>query len=226
MHYDLRTISYEGFLDFIFDHPATPSISKGSGGAYGDPGGRWFDEIDLEIDFDPALNCEYLTLLFCDPRELLVRYSRAQIEQGLWWMQTSYNDGSAADVLWTASLPVERRLAMIRAMYFLYSELFSGHRFGRAPHMWWENLARPVAGLAGGEAWWADRHRIENAMFRTLSSLLDLDAEQCRIDALHGLNHLAHPDRELIIGNYLDRRSELDETHRTYARKAMAGALA
>lgn len=226
MYYDLRTISYEGFLDFIFDHPVTPQISRASGGAATDSAVCWYDEIGLDIDFDPARNCEFLTLLFCDPQELLSRYSRPQLEQGFWWMQTRYNDGSAADILWTASLPVERRVAMVQAMYFLYSDLFAGRSFGRAPHMWWEHLVREFPGQLGGPEYWADRHSIENVIFRTLAKLLELDSKQCRVDALHGLNHLAHPDKERVIRAYLDRSDGLDENHRIYAQKAIAGALA
>lgn len=225
MYYDLRTICYEGFLDFIFDRPVSPRFSGSNRDVNPRSTACWYDAVDLDIDFDPARNCEYLALLFCDPRELLNRYSRPQLEQGFWWMQASYNDGSAADVLWTASLPVERRVAMIGAMYFLYSELFATVRLGRAAHMWWENLSKGIPGHAGGPNWWADRQRIENAMFQTLAKLLELKAETCRIDALHGLNHLAHPGKERLIRQYLGRHEGLDEGHRLYAERAIAGAL-
>ena len=62
-------------------------------------------------------------------------------------------------------------------------------------------------------------------MFQTLAKLLDLEAENCRIDALHGLNHLAHPGKEQLIREYLARRPWLDEEHRLYAERAIAGAL-
>lgn len=226
MYYDLRTVSYGGFLDFIFDHPAAPQKARPAVDADSGPDGCWYDEIDLEIDFDPARNCEYLTLLFCDPLELRNRYSREQMEQGFWWMQTSFNDGSAADVLWTASLPVKRREAMVQAMYFLYADLFAVQPLGRAPHMWWENLSKGLPGNVAGPKWWADRQSIENTIFECLAGLLDLESQNCRIDALHGLNHLAHPGKEQLIRNYLDRNPDLDESHRLYAEKAIAGALA
>lgn len=226
MYYDLRTVSYEGFLDFIFDHPATP---RGSGSGPHAQSGHfdcWYDAIQLEIDFDPARNCEYLTLLFCDPLELANRYSDLQLEQGFWWMQKSFNDGSAADVLWTASLSVQRRSAMVEAMYFLYADLFSARKLGNAHHMWWENLAKGIPSQGGGPKYWADRQHLENTMFKTMGRLLELESESCRIDALHGLNHLTHPGKAQLIGDYLANRTGLDETHRVYAEKAITGALA
>lgn len=225
MYYDLRTICYEGFLDFIFDHPVAAQFLGTNRNVDPHSTACWYDAVDLDIDFDPARNCEYFALLFCDSLELKKRYSRSQLEQGFWWMQTSFNDGSAADVLWTDSLPVERRVAMVEAMYFLCSEFFAAMPLGRAPHMWWENLASGIPGHVGGPNWWADRQRIENAMFQTLAKLLERDAENCHIDALHGLNHLAHPGKEPLIREYLARHAWLDEEHRLYAERAIAGAL-
>lgn len=225
MYYDLRTVCYGGFLDFIFDHPVASLDFSTVRNAASCPTACWYDAVDLDIDFDPSRNCEYLALLFCDPLELTKRYNRSQLEQGFWWMQASFNDGSAADVLWTASLPIERRLAMVDAMYFLCSELFATMPLGQAPHMWWENLARGIPGHTSGPNWREDRQRIENAMFQTLANLLDQEAENGRIDALHGLNHLAHPGKEQLIREYLARRAWLDEEHRLYAERAIAGAL-
>ena len=224
MYYDLRTVCYENFLDFIFDHPVSPHIFNANWNVDPRSSACWFDAIDLDIDFDPARNCEYFALLFCDPLALEGRYSVPQLEQGFWWMQASFNDGSATDILWTESLPVERRVAMVDAMYFLYSELFAAIPIGRTPHMWWENLTN-FPNHAVGAIWRADRQRIENALFRTLAKLLKLEAEHCRIDALHGLNHLAHPRKESLIRNYLARRPGLDRNHRRYAEGAILGEL-
>lgn len=225
MYYDLRTICYEDFLDFIFNHPVPPQVLNAKSDVDPHCDACWYDAIDLDIDFDPARNCEFFALLFCDPRALLGRYNLRQLEQGFWWMQAGFNDGSVADVLWTDSLPVSRRVAMIGAMYFLYSELFSAVPMGRAPYMWWENLAKGIDGQAIGPNRQSDRDRIENAIFNTLAKLLELDAEDCRINALHGLNHLPHPGRENLILGYLARRPGLNAEHRRYAKGAMLGEL-
>ena len=225
MHYDLRYVRFEEFLDFIFDHPVAPQHCQTNWGRAAPFRVAWYDAIDLDIAFDPARNCEYLALLFCDPAVLIGRYSPSQLEQGFHWMQTSYNDGSAADILWTGSLPVERRAALVRSMYFLFADLFSAVPLHSAGRMWWENLASGIIGNVMRNRHAADRHRIEHAMFQTLSRVLQLEAEHCRIDALRGLNRLAHPKKEYLIRDYLVRRTDLDEMHRLYAERAISGEL-
>lgn len=225
MYYDLRNICFEGFLDFIFDRPVAPQFQESNWGQVSRSAACWYDSIDLDVDFDPARNCEYFALLFSDPLAVMERYNRSQLEQGFWWTQTSFNDGSAGDVLWTGSLPLGRRIAMVQSMQYLYAELFAFEPLDRAPLNWWESMARRIPGCAGGITWWADRQYIEEAMFQTSASLLELDAENCRLAALRGLAYLAHPGKQRLIGDYLDRHPGLDEDHRRHAEGAIAGAL-
>lgn len=225
MYYDLRNVRFEDFLDFIFDHPVAPQFSEANWGRITKSTDCWYDSIELDIDFDPARNCEYLALLCSDPLAVRGRYSRSQLEQGFWWMQTSFNDGSATDILWTGSLPAARRIALVRAMYFLYAGLFAVEPLHRAPYMWWENIARRIPGYTGSITWGADRKYIEEAIFQTLAELLELEAEHCRIDALRGLAYLAHSDKQRLIRDYLDRHAEINDEHRRHAEGAIGGVL-
>jgi hypothetical protein len=225
MYYDLRNIWFEGFLDFIFNRPVARQFREANWGGVSDPADCWYDSIELDVDFDPARNCEYFSLLFSDPLAVKDRYSRSQLEQGFWWMQTSFNDGSASDILWTGSLSLGRRIAMVHSMYFLYTDLFAFERLDRAPRRWWESMARRIPSGAGAATWWADRQCVEDAMFRTMARLLELEAENCRIDALRGLAHLAHPGKRKLILDYLDRHPGLDEDHRRHAEGAIDGSL-
>lgn len=223
MHYDLRYAQFEEFLDFIFDRPVAAQFREANQGREFPHEDCWYDDIDLEVEFDPARQCEYFALMFCDPTVLAGRYSRSQLEQGFRWMQISHNDGSAADILWAGLLPLERRLGMLQAMYYLYADLFAVEPLFGAPHMWWESLATGVARYALWTERAADRPWIEQTMFRVLSRILQLDSEHCRIDALHGLQHLAHPSKERLIRNYLAHRPGLDDDHRRYAEGAISG---
>lgn len=225
MYYDLRHAKFEEFLDFIFDRPVAAQFREENRNRDVPRQNCWYDDIELEVEFDPARHCEYFALLFCDPMVLAERYTRSQLEQGFRWMQLSYNDGSAADILWAGSIPVERRLAMLQAMYFLYAELFSRDPLFGSAHMWWENLTGGIARYALWTEHATDRLKIEQSMFRVLSRILQLGTDHCRIDALHGLNHLAHPNKEGLIRDYLARNPELDEDHRRYAEGAISGEL-
>lgn len=54
--------------------------------------------------------------------------------------------------------------------------------------------------------------QIMDAMLETLTRILNLDDERCQDCALHGLNHLNHPQRAQTVQNFIDlHRSAWDE---------------
>ncbi|WP_227429401.1 hypothetical protein [Psychrobacter sp. I-STPA6b] len=52
--------------------------------------------------------------------------------------------------------------------------------------------------------------RIDNVMFATLNKILQLDSKECQYGALHGLNHLQHPDTKTSIDQYIATQADLD----------------
>lgn len=225
MRYDLRHVGFEGFLDFIFDHPVANQFLQANWQSPVPVEATWYDQIDLEVKFDASRNCEYLTLLFLDPVPALHRYSPSQVEQGLWWMQHGYNDGSATDTLCNLTLPVRQRAAMINAMYYFFAGLCETGQVGEARHMWWDSLIVESFGRTGRLGDRTARDHIWNAMFETLGRILRLDDEDSRFDALHGLNHLDHPWKEFLIQDFLETHPDLDQRYRRYAEGAQRGEL-
>ncbi len=58
----------------------------------------------------------------------------------------------------------------------------------------------------------ASEQQVMTVMLETLTKILYLDEERCEIYALHGLNHLNHPQRAQTVQQFIDlHREELDE---------------
>lgn len=215
MEYDLRYVRFEDFLDFIFDRPVAVQHREENWGLAVPRERRWFDAVELELELDPTRNCEYFTLMFCDAGALAERYSRSQLEQGFHWMQASHADGRAADILRADVVPVERRVAMVRAMTALFSDLFAVHPLHSAPYLWWQNINRSVFNAAYGARNGGERRQLRQAIIATLGEILTLGAPSCRSAALHGMAVLpfADPFRDTA-----DRRARRAEVRARYRR--------
>lgn len=51
-------------------------------------------------------------------------------------------------------------------------------------------------------------HQVMDAMLETLTKILYLDEERCASYALHGLNHLQHPQRAATVQKFIDSHSQ------------------
>ena len=62
-----------------------------------------------------------------------------------------------------------------------------------------------------------EHKRIQNAMFETLSKILCLDAKHCQFAALHGLNHVYHPNTSSLVRDYVESNPALSDEEVEYA---------
>jgi hypothetical protein len=58
---------------------------------------------------------------------------------------------------------------------------------------------------------------MQDVIFETLASILELESEACQGAALHGLGHLHHPKTEELIKSYLQRHPSLSDAWKNYA---------
>ena len=70
---DISEFSFEEFVDFLFDRDIPPETEKWN---------PWY--WHAEIMFDPQRVCSYYTKLFRQPRFLLTRFSKTQLDEGFW----------------------------------------------------------------------------------------------------------------------------------------------
>jgi hypothetical protein len=91
--------------------------------------------------------------------------------------------------------------------------------------MWWDCVATPFNDDAESEFHpfntSSTGHQLQQVIFDTLCKILMLENVACHFDAIHGLNHLHHPDTAMVLRNYMDKHPELDSDERTWIETCM-----
>ncbi|WP_208347414.1 hypothetical protein [Pseudaestuariivita rosea] len=210
---DIRNASLDQFKDFVFDH-AVHSIGSDQ---------VWYHQFDLEIRFDDEHNARCFIKMLTDAKGLLSKYDSEKLEQGCWAMFSGF-DGNLNYLIWDSAIPIKTKEDLIASMYFIYRDLFAVDPLGEACEMWWDGLAYEIHPLkrADPENNPHDK-RIQDAMFEVLSKILLLESVHCQSAALHGLNHVAHPDTENIVKKYVESHPELSEADIDYAYRCAKG---
>lgn len=205
---DVSTLSYEDFVLFFFTHPETDEFWHFDG--QGRP---------LEFRFlgfsDPGALLAHLTRLFSNIRTVSDRVSVSALDHGL---DAIVSGGlfNLTEVTWNGSLPLEPRLACIRAMYGPFADFLAGCKVeftNQAFWMWWDNVA---------SSFWSDQRfdkgnrqedytllsnqdrQIADCIMETLIRILSLDDERCQSSAFHGVNHLHHPEGRVVVQKFID----------------------
>jgi hypothetical protein len=211
--YNLTNATLEYFQEFVFDHVPNHSLR----------GDKWFHSSDVFIDYAAKKNAVLFAELFGHSTELLDRYSREQLERGIWAMMSSGFEGNVDDLIWGKNfwrkeegLDVAEKERLIRSMYDLYAGLFSVDPLEGSSDMWWDRIAHYYPGIHSREDG-ETAPRILDAMFGTLVRILELKSEPCQLAALHGLGHLQHPDTERAITKHIRAHPELSDHHKDYA---------
>lgn len=219
----LKNLTFEGWLAYVFDHPVEEGKKE------------WYWDIDADEWDEPAADTiQFLTRAFENAAVVLQPYSDAQLNQGLWFIA----DNSCSDhmfALLDASLPWPARQRCIRSIHNLYEQCFVrrctphlGHTTepGTGPlnmvcyYMWWDII--PISGKPDVPEW----SELDREILGVMESTLQLDSLACRESALHGLGHWQHqyPQRVgEIIDAFLMEHRELRKELETYAVNAYTG---
>lgn len=218
----LIDLTFEAWVDHVFDHPIDP------------PGSFWY----LEFDTDwwagpPGLTVAYLTRLFEAPEFLRDRFAPEQLEQGLWYVNGSIDPMTLA--FFDRGIKPATRERGLRSVGIFFERFFAigpsrglGHRSREAVpidtvcYMWWDNF--PTYGGPDDVS-----TPEENALLLGLMQrILEVPSPRCRESALHGLGHWQtyHPEAVgVMINGFLARHPEIDDDLRHYAWQAREGAV-
>lgn len=210
---DLTNATADEFVRFWFDHEIDPRAV----GPRADPTYAWYGE-GVEIAFDPVRHAEnFVELLSCPER--LRGYSTSQLEEGFWAMWSPLVTGALPRaVIWSATVPWTLRERVIRSMVQLFEGLFATEPLETASYMWWDMIAFPLENPAASDAnRFPDAASVHAVIFDVVREILQIEAEPCQKAALHGLNHLRHPDGPNVVRKWLDAHPSLDPKLAAYA---------
>jgi hypothetical protein len=210
--YDIRSASFDEFVDFLFDHDVVPTPSDPK-----EPG-PWY--WHAEVAFDPIRVAGFYIRLFQEPRFLIARFSIPYLEQGFWAIQSGNLDCAVSEIIWHRDVPLEIRESCIRTMFHLFEKLFATCELDTAPNMWWDSLAYDWHCGNRDRANGREDELMQDVMFGTLERILSLPSRACHIAALHGLGHLHHPETEGLVQSYIERNEPMDSDLRAYAQAA------
>ncbi|MEI8280992.1 MAG: hypothetical protein WCG75_01170 [Armatimonadota bacterium] len=212
-------LTYDEWVIFIFDHPIL------------EPNWWWWDADSPNFKFwdeeaDPARTLSFLTKLFQESGQLLLRFTDWQIDQGLNYI-VSNSCSNHMYSLTNGSLPWEDRKACFDAMIVLYRDLMAPV-YGSDPdrltirvgperptfscYMWWDVM--PIhGGLDTPDG------KMNTAILNVFNQVLQMDQLCCLESALHGLGHwqLFVGDRVSPIIERFLARTDISDTIRQYA---------
>jgi len=208
---DISRYTYEQFISFLFERDVQPKADQSNPKRWN----PWF--FHVEATFDSKRTCEYYVRLFLEPTFLLDRFSRPQLEEGFWAIQASSLECSVHNIISDTDLPIALRNDCITSMFHLFKNFFAKEPLETSANMWWDSLCFDwQCGNRKRERGGEDL-LLQDMMFQTLASILDLDSEFCHVSALHGLGHLHHPDTEKLVQRFIERHPQLTEGQKAYA---------
>lgn len=220
----LTDLSYEDWIEHVFSH----EVRKYQAQWYFDADADWWDG-------PAALTISHMTRFFADPEPPLTYFADSQIAQGLNYLIDSGASGQLL-ALSEVSVPLEARLACVRAIENLFVKLFAARcrphlshldEAGSGPlngicYMWWDIY--PFAPGAEGP----DLRAFEEAVVTVMERSLQIPSPACQESALHGLGHWLRADADritVIIDRFLDDNPDLRPALRAYAHSARSGCV-
>lgn len=126
---DISRYSFGEFVSFLFDREVPPKTVKRS---------PWY--WNMEVAFNSRQVCNYHIRLFLQPRFLIEKFSREQLEQGFWAIQGPTIDCSVWLLIWNTDVPFAARRECVRSMFNLFEELFASEPLETSVQMWWDSL--------------------------------------------------------------------------------------
>ena len=220
----LRQLTFEQWLEYVFDHPVDDSKLEW----YWDPeADRW--------DGPAADTIQFLTQAFENAPALFQPYTDAQLNQGLWFIVSNACSNHMFALLDT-DVPWSARQRCIRSFHSLFEQCFAKRCTSHLSHldepgasplnlvcyMWWDIIP------FGSQPNNPERSEFDRQILNVLESTIQLTSIACQESALHGLGHWQHdyPQRVTeIIDKFLQNQRELREELRTYALNAYSGCV-
>ena len=177
----------------------------------------------IEGDFNNLL--VFYTKLLQQSDQLYAQFETKKLDEILSFVFSDYNYGLES-LIYDSRLSFEIRSAAIVSIYDLYAKLLIHDPVEYHRYMLWDGLAFKYT-MNSFTYYFdeLDKVPLQNVMFTTLLQILNLDSKDCQFAALHGLNHLKHPDNELAIRNFLAKHDDLSIEDIEFAEACIKGNM-
>ena len=222
MSRELKNISFEAWLQFVFDHPVS------------DPEWFWSDESDSWVGSN-AETLQHLKQTFRKSGTVLDKYSDAQLNQGFWYL-ISNSCSNVAYCMVDAREPWLERKDCLEAIPDLFCQCFQTRCTPHLSHlnesgasalnsicyMWWD--VSPIQGQPETPG----RRETDGVILQVMEKILTIPSDACRESAIHGLGewHSYYPARvEAIIDNFIWQNRKIRDSLRNYAYAARHGDI-
>lgn len=203
---DITNYDFDQFLDFLF----APVVPPEAG-----PRDRWY--FNTRTSCDPSRVCGYYVRLFRNAALLLERYSRGQLEHGFEAMRARSLSCSVRQLIWNRELAFPEREECVRSMFHLCREVFRTDSIGFTASMWWDSFCFDWECGNRRRSRGGEDLLMQDVLFATLSEVLLIDSSICRGSALHGLEHLHHPNTMALVDGVIKSHPELAKQLRGWA---------
>jgi hypothetical protein len=210
---DLSSFSFEQFTEYFFARKVLPDKEQFDLFMVG-LDGETFDE---SVAVSPSVVVDHMTKLFSNFGQITTKYTIEQIDQGIWGILGANLE--LYELIFDPVVPLDNRLACIRAMYHVFSDFVAHLQTELGPnlssfYMWWDlilhgfwNPNKPhFPNTYKGDASKLDpeSRQMLDVMFGTLEQILSLPDRESQKSALHGLGHLHHPDVHDVVQQFID----------------------
>jgi hypothetical protein len=222
MSRELRDISFEAWLQFVFDHPVT------------DPAWHWSSDADSWAG-SAFETLQHFKQTFQESGTALVKYSDEQLNQGFWYL-VSNSCSNIAYSLVDISVAWADGKDCIESIVNLFRCCFQARCTSHLSHlnesganalnsicyMWWDVL--PIHGQPESP----ERRETDETILQVMEKILALPSDACRESALHGLGEWRtyYPSRgEIIVDAFIWQNRKIRDSLRNYAYAARHGDI-
>jgi hypothetical protein len=198
--FDLSQLTYEEWLMYLFDRPVGDRV--------------FWNEVDQYDNYhdlaEPATIVQHLQRTCLEHGAILRRYSREQVDQGLWWI-LSESLFDCGRTLFDCTVDFDLRRRCIESMYHVYADIVAktdGDATETIYWMWWDFIGHACTSHELDRVT-LDWQLTTSVIIQTLAKIVNLPNRRCQWAALHGLGHLdCHPKAREVVQRYLDAHGE------------------
>lgn len=215
---DLDKAQYHDFVDFISHANIQLEFTDS-------PEDSMFRAARNWIEGNPERLLSFYQQYFEQSDRLLEQHSTQQLDNILRFILSHYHYGIKA-LTYDSRLNFASRQAVVQAIYDLYAKLLIDDPIEYHRHMLWDDLAFSYTTDSFAYYFKEEEQRpLQDVMFETLAKILHIDNKDCQFAALHGLNHLHHPETEVLIRQYMASHDELTEDDIEFAEACITGTM-